>query len=83
MNKLDTKTPWSLTFSYGRALQQSCLKAWLGKDANKPAPQKGLDFAEFRRFLSELGDSPLCFANPATYLRGVEHQDFCQPRGRP
>ncbi len=26
--------PWSLTFSYGRALQQSCLKAWLGKDEN-------------------------------------------------
>ena len=28
MNALDTKKPWSLTFSYGRALQQSCLKAW-------------------------------------------------------
>jgi len=31
--------PWSLTFSYGRALQQSCLKAWLGQDANIPAAQ--------------------------------------------
>ena len=31
--------PWSLTFSYGRALQQSCLKAWMGKDANIPAAQ--------------------------------------------
>jgi len=26
--------PWSLTFSYGRALQASCLKAWGGKDEN-------------------------------------------------
>jgi len=42
MNKLDTKKPWSLTFSYGRALQQSCLKAWLGKDENIPTAQKVL-----------------------------------------
>lgn len=26
--------PWSLTFSYGRALQQSVLQAWKGDDAN-------------------------------------------------
>jgi fructose-bisphosphate aldolase class I len=26
--------PWSLTFSYGRALQQSVLLAWKGEDAN-------------------------------------------------
>jgi fructose-bisphosphate aldolase class I len=34
--------PWALTFSYGRALQQSCLKAWLGKDENIPAAQAAL-----------------------------------------
>jgi len=26
--------PWSLTFSYGRALQQSCILAWAGKKEN-------------------------------------------------
>src|SRR3990167_7744001 len=26
--------PWLLSFSYGRALQEECLKAWQGKDAN-------------------------------------------------
>ena len=26
--------PWALSFSYGRALQQSCLKAWQGKKEN-------------------------------------------------
>ena len=34
--------PWSLTFSYGRALQQSVLKAWQGKDANIAKAQKEL-----------------------------------------
>ena len=32
-------TPWALTFSYGRALQQSALKAWRGRSANVPAAQ--------------------------------------------
>jgi len=38
MNKLENVArPWSLTFSYGRALQQSVLKAWLGKSENVAA----------------------------------------------
>jgi fructose-bisphosphate aldolase class I len=32
--------PWSLTFSYGRALQESALKAWGGKAENLAAGQK-------------------------------------------
>ena len=31
--------PWQLSFSYGRALQQSALRAWLGKPENAPAAQ--------------------------------------------
>jgi len=42
MNKLDTCKPWSLTFSYGRALQQSCLQAWMGADENIPKAQEVL-----------------------------------------
>ncbi|RHN48629.1 putative fructose-bisphosphate aldolase [Medicago truncatula] len=34
MNKLNGKKPWGLSFSFGRALQQSTLKAWAGKDEN-------------------------------------------------
>ncbi|CAA7397093.1 unnamed protein product [Spirodela intermedia] len=34
MNQLEGKKPWSLTFSFGRALQQSTLKAWAGKEEN-------------------------------------------------
>jgi fructose-bisphosphate aldolase class I len=32
--------PWSLTFSYGRALQESALKAWAGKPESLGAGQK-------------------------------------------
>lgn len=39
INRAPGAKPWALTFSYGRALQQSCLKAWRGEDANVPAAQ--------------------------------------------
>jgi fructose-bisphosphate aldolase class I len=32
--------PWSLSFSYARALQSSALKAWGGKDENFPAARR-------------------------------------------
>jgi fructose-bisphosphate aldolase class I len=35
MNKLEgIRRPWALTFSYGRALQNSCVITWSGKDEN-------------------------------------------------
>ena len=37
-----SKKPWSLTFSYGRALQQSVLAAWKGEVANIGAAQEQL-----------------------------------------
>ena len=40
MNALDTCKPWSLTFSYGRALQDPVLKAWDGDAANAPIAQQ-------------------------------------------
>lgn len=39
INQTPGPRPWSLTFSYGRALQKSCLAAWKGLDANVPAAQ--------------------------------------------
>lgn len=42
INKLEAKKPWSLTFSYGRALQQTVLKTWLGKAENVAAAQAAL-----------------------------------------
>lgn len=40
INRLNTKKPWSLSFSYGRALQASCLDKWRGKPANVKEAQK-------------------------------------------
>lgn len=34
------KSPWELSFSYGRALQEPVLRAWRGVAANVPAAQK-------------------------------------------
>ena len=38
----DVPKPWYISFSYGRALQASCLKSWVGKDENIEAAQKTL-----------------------------------------
>lgn len=40
MNGAGLKLPWQLSFSYGRALQQSTLDAWRGKPANVAAAQR-------------------------------------------
>jgi fructose-bisphosphate aldolase class I len=35
MNQIDTiRRPWFLSFSFGRALQNSAIKAWAGKEEN-------------------------------------------------
>jgi fructose-bisphosphate aldolase class I len=38
--KLHENYPWQITFSYGRALENSALKVWQGGLANVPAAQK-------------------------------------------
>jgi fructose-bisphosphate aldolase class I len=40
INKVPGKKPWALTFSYGRALQQSTLKSWKGKAENIKGAQQ-------------------------------------------
>ncbi|XP_069044015.1 fructose-bisphosphate aldolase A [Lepisosteus oculatus] len=40
INKCPLHKPWALTFSYGRALQASALKAWAGKKENAKASQE-------------------------------------------
>ena len=39
MNAKSAPVPWKLSYSYGRALQQSCLKAWQGDARNVSAAQ--------------------------------------------
>ena len=40
INTTGQSVPWELSFSYGRALQDSTLKAWGGKLENKEAAQQ-------------------------------------------
>ena len=35
MNTIRKKVSWNLGFSYGRALQHSCLKAWKGSETER------------------------------------------------
>jgi len=46
---------WKLSFSYGRALQQSALKVWLGKDENKVAAQNALSHRAKMNSLAAMG----------------------------
>lgn len=66
--------PWSLTFSYGRALQQSCLKAWKGDDANVSAAQQVLlqraeanSLANLGKYTGGAGGDA---ANTSTFVKG-------------
>jgi len=40
MNATPLEKPWALSFSYGRALQQSALKTWAGKAENREKTQR-------------------------------------------
>merc|ERR1719261_1882800 len=42
MNKLYKNLPWSVSFSYGKALQKTTIVTWMGKDANVPAAQAAI-----------------------------------------
>lgn len=42
MNAMGLELPWELSFSYGRALQEPVLKAWMGDAANVGSAQKAL-----------------------------------------
>ena len=55
MNKLG-KLPWPLSFSYGRALQQPALKAWMGQSDNKEAAQKAFSHRALMNKLASKGE---------------------------
>jgi fructose-bisphosphate aldolase class I len=40
INRADGENPWTLSFSYGRALQDAALAAWGGKPQNVGAAQR-------------------------------------------
>jgi len=55
MNASYSDLPWPLSFSYGRALQEPCLKAWAGKTENVENAQNALLHREKCNGLACLG----------------------------
>mmetsp|Transcript_31370 Transcript_31370/g.71609 ORF Transcript_31370/g.71609 Transcript_31370/m.71609 type:complete len:386 (+) Transcript_31370:79-1236(+) len=56
MNKMfKEKMPWHLSFSYGKALQKTCIVTWLGKPENKEAAQKALKARSNANFDAVMG----------------------------
>ena len=62
MNKIGG-FPWKLSFSYGRALQQPSLKAWLGKEENIPLAQDALSHRALMNKLAANGAWNLSLEN--------------------
>jgi len=55
MNKMYPKLPWHLSFSFGKALQKTCLVTWMGKTENKDAAQAALKHRAHMNFLAVMG----------------------------
>jgi fructose-bisphosphate aldolase class I len=73
MNQLEGRRPWVLSFSYGRALQSSVLKAWEGKPENKAKCQALLTERAKANSEAQLGkyagsDDPM--ANQSLFVKG-------------
>jgi fructose-bisphosphate aldolase, class I len=69
INRLPGPKPWRISFSYGRALQDSALEAWHGRDENLKTAQEALSHrarcngaASLGRYTDEMEASP---ASPA------------------
>ena len=56
INKTNSKKPWYLTFSYGRALQASVLDVWKGDDNNIELAQNALKVRAKANGLATLGE---------------------------
>lgn len=56
MNKTYRNLPWPLSFSYGRALQEPCLKTWAGKHENVNAARAALLHREKCNSLACMGE---------------------------
>lgn len=77
MNKLEVLKPWTLSFSFGRALQQSTLKIWGGKKENVEKAQKA--FLERCTANSEAtlgkyaGEAAGGLASESLYVKGYKY----------
>jgi len=78
INKAPGKKPWNLSFSYGRALQQTVLQEWKGSDDNIAAAQEALLLRARANSLAQLGQyageaAGGAGANTSTYQKNYSY----------
>jgi fructose-bisphosphate aldolase class I len=71
INRLPQSRPWTISFSYGRALQDPALEAWHGRDENLAAGGQALyrrarcnSAASLGTYANEMEDGPLEAGGP-------------------
>lgn len=76
INSLDTVKPWMLSFSYGRALQASALKAWKGQVKKQPIPPLigGLSLCSVALLMCATGRQRGCCAGRLPGARSCEQR---------
>eukprot|EP00192_Tetraselmis_astigmatica_P025434 CAMPEP_0117665370 /NCGR_PEP_ID=MMETSP0804-20121206/9772_1 /TAXON_ID=1074897 /ORGANISM="Tetraselmis astigmatica, Strain CCMP880" /LENGTH=279 /DNA_ID=CAMNT_0005472775 /DNA_START=876 /DNA_END=1715 /DNA_ORIENTATION=- len=72
MNKLEGR-PWTLSFSFGRALQASVLKTWQGKPENIEAAQQVFHKRAENNGLATLGKAPVEAAGESLYVKDYKY----------
>ncbi|KAK0601845.1 hypothetical protein LWI29_028007 [Acer saccharum] len=77
MNKLEVLKPWTLAFSFGRALQQNTLKTWGGKKENVAKSQEAFLArckANFEATLDKhTGSGARGLASESLYVKGYKY----------
>jgi len=63
INQQSLDTPWQLSISYGRALQQTALQAWMGKTENVTIAQQALLKRARLNHLAMLGEYQITLEN--------------------
>jgi len=82
INRLAEPKPWRISFSYGRALQDSALQAWHGLDENLKSAQEALSHrarcngaASLGRYTDEFERSSPCAGSPAQRHETAQRHD--------
>ena len=74
MNQIqDIQRPWALSFSFGRALQASALKAWGGKPENVKAGQDAFMVRAQANGNATLGKGDLAAGGESLYVKNYSY----------
>merc|ERR1712127_631344 len=84
MNKMHKSLPWSVSFSYGKALQKTCIVTWMGKEANNSAAQTSTGCEPLGTISgSTMGTRPFFWQMAAYCARFFTHTSMAKSLGMP